>query len=181
MRSDAAAHHARAEDGDTTDRLSHAGTIAQVLGCTSFMANDPFAPPPEEKRPLEPIEIEKEWGEEKAKRQATAVVADTPRPTRSHTWLWLVLGVIVAAVIAVGVVVQMQAKTKPAARAVAEGTVEIEIRSNVPAQIKVDGHNAGKTPMTVHMQKGTTPVQIENGKQIKSVVPDHDQVVDFTR
>lgn len=149
------------------------------------MANDPFAPPPEDKRPLENIEIEKEWGEEKARKQATAVVADSPRPERrSNTWIWFVLGVVVAGIIAVGVVIQLKAgkhEDDHGRLPATEGTVGIEIRARPPAEIKIDGHKAGKTPLTLHVQKGTTPVQIDNGKQIKSVIPDRDQVVDFTR
>ena len=141
------------------------------------MSNDPFAPPPEDNKPLE---IEKEWGAEKAQKQATAVVHEPPK--RSNTWLWVALGVIVAGVIAAGVVVQLHAK-QPRSRALpaTEGTVGIEIRANPPAQIRIDGNKAGKTPLTLHVRKSTTPVQIDNGKQTKTVIPDHDQLVDFTR
>lgn len=141
------------------------------------MAHDPFAPPPEDNKPLE---IEKEWGEQKAQKQATAVVHEPAR--RSMRWLWIVIGVIVAGVVAAGVVVQLHAK-KPQARSLpdTEGTVGIEIRANPPAAIRIDGHKAGKTPLTLHVRKSTTPVQISNGRQTKSVIPDHDQLVDFTR
>lgn len=141
------------------------------------MAHDPFAPPPEDNKPLE---IEKEWGEEKAQKQATAVVHEPPK--RSNTWLWIAIGVIVAGIVAAGVVIQLHAK-KPASPVTRDtgGTVGIEIRANPAAMIRIDGHKAGKTPLTVHVQKSTTPVQIDNGHQIKTVVPDHDQLVDFTR
>jgi hypothetical protein len=146
------------------------------------MANDPFAPPPEDKRPLAPIEIEKEWGEEKAKRQATAVVHGRAAG-RSKAWIWAVIGVVVAGVIAVGVVVQMHAKPKDNYGTLPEtpGKVRIEIRANPKAMIKIDGKKAGATPLSLYVTKSTTPVQIDNGKQIKSVIPDHDQLVDFTR
>jgi hypothetical protein len=147
------------------------------------MARDPFAPPPEDEPPVQPVEIEKEWAEEKARKQATAVVADTPKPDRrSNTWLWVALGVIVAGVVAAGVVVQLHAKQPPARELPAtEGTVSIEIRANPRAPIRIDGHKAGMSPVTLHVRKGTTPVQIDNGKQTKSVIPDRDQLVDFTR
>lgn len=145
------------------------------------MAHDPFAPPSEDNRPLE---IEKEWGEEKVAKQATAVVHDAAPPKRSNRWIWVAIGLVVGGVLAAGIVVQLNANkhhvdhgTLPAT----EGSVAIEIRSGKPAVIRIDGSKAGKTPLTLHVRKGTTPVRIDNGTETKTVIPDHDQRIEFTR
>jgi hypothetical protein len=128
-----------------------------------------------------PLEIEKEWGEEKAHRQATAVVHDAA-PKRSNTWIWVLIGVVVAGVVAAGVVVQMKAKPAhtSAAQPATEGKVRFEIRANPPAMITIDGKRAGKTPLSLYVSKGTAPIGISNGRQTKAVIPDQDQLIDFT-
>ena len=143
------------------------------------MAHDPFAPPPEDNKPLE---IEKEWGEQKAHKQATAVIADTPPKKKSLAGLWLALGVVVAGIVAAGVVVQMKAKPvhTSSAEPPTEGKVRFEIRANPPAMISIEGKRVGKTPLSVYVAKGTSPIGISNGRQTKAVIPDHDQQIDFT-
>jgi len=145
------------------------------------MADDPFAPPPEDKRPLE---LEKDWAQEKAAKQATAQIHEPPRPNRGKLWIWVAIGVVVAGVLAAGIIVQLRANKHHGSESqlpATEGMVGIEIRAKAPAMITIDGHKAGKAPLTLHVRKGTTPVEISNGRQTKSVVPDHDQLIDFTR
>lgn len=147
------------------------------------MPDDRFAPPPEDKGP---VELETEWGREKAAKQAATARAHAPR----RVWkLGLTLAIVVgvAGLVTAGVIVQRHSKpadgTATASRT--EGTIGIQIRSNPAAQIRIDGNKAGKTPLTVHMRKGTQQVRIEaliNGKtQTKLIVPDQDQDVGFTR
>ncbi len=91
---------------------------------------------------------------------------------------------LAAIVVAVGIVVAIVLATREeAAPDKREGTTGIEIRAKPPALIKVDGHSVGKSPVTVHVPASTTPLRIEavrkGGAQSRSVVPDHDQLVDF--
>jgi hypothetical protein len=62
-------------------------------------------------------------------------------------------------------------------------TVEISIRSTPPAEVAIDGRRAGRTPLTLELRRDTHPVVIEatlDGKpQLRSVVPDRDQVIRF--
>jgi PEGA domain-containing protein len=131
------------------------------------------------------MEIEEEWAKEKAQRQAVSTIA-RPRKPRGKLWLVTLIVLVVGGVITAGVIVQMQAKpTAPSTLPRTEGTVGIQIRANPAAMIRIDGHKAGKTPMTVHMQKSTRQVRIEadmGGRvQTKLIVPDQDQDVGFTR
>jgi len=133
-----------------------------------------------------PIDIEPEWAKEKAARQAVETVADTPKRSRWKLGVTLAIVLVIAGVITAGVIVQRHShhdETGSVPRT--EGTVGIQIRANPAAVIRIDGHKAGRTPLTVHMQKSTHQVRIEAdiaGKtQTKLIVPDQDQDVAFTR
>ncbi len=130
----------------------------------------------------DPIELEKEWAEEKAHKQATATLAEPPQ--KSKTWIFVGIGVLVAALVAAGVLVQMNAKSKETVTRDLGGTVGIQIRATPRALIMMDGHKVGWTPLTVHVKKSASQLKIEaivNGKtQSKLVTPDQDQDVAFT-
>jgi hypothetical protein len=131
------------------------------------------------------MEIEEEWAKEKAERQAVSTMASPPRKPRGKLWVIALIVLVVGGIVTAGVIVQMHSKRAPdAAAARREGLIGVQIRANPPAIIRIDGHKAGKTPMTVHLKKGTQQVRIDaeiGGKtQTKLIVPDQDQDVGFT-
>jgi hypothetical protein len=134
-----------------------------------------------------PVELEPEWAKEKAARQAVETVADTPRPKqRWKLGLTVAIVVVVAGLITAGVIVQRRSHHDDYGSVPKTvGTVGIQIRANPPAVIRIDGHKAGKTPMTVHMPKSSRQVRIDadigGTTQTKLIVPDQDQDVGFTR
>jgi hypothetical protein len=133
-----------------------------------------------------PVDIEPEWAKEKAARQAKETVAGTPKRPRWKLGLTLAILVFVAGLITAGVIVQQHSHHDDSGSLPrTEGTVGIQIRANPAAMIRIDGHKAGRTPLTVHMPKSTKQVRIEAdiaGKtQTKLIVPDQDQDVAFTR
>jgi serine/threonine-protein kinase len=133
------------------------------------------------------LELEKEWGQEKATKKATAVVhgsARASRNTKSMGWIGLVIALVVAGVVTAGVITQLHSNKHHddyGKLPETPGTIGIEVRSRDPAMITIDGHKAGSAPLTLHVPKGTTPIEISNGKTLQSVIPDHDQMVDFSR
>ncbi len=66
-----------------------------------------------------------------------------------------------------------------------DGTVEIEIHARPAGSISMNGHPAGHTPLTLHVQQSDTAVTIEavlRGRHFtKLVTPDHDQRIDFPK
>ena len=134
-----------------------------------------------------PIELEPGWAKEKSDRQASSTVADTRGPKRWKLGVTLAIVVVVAGVITAGVIVQRHHKDEGFTAVVPrpEGMVGIQVRANPAAQIRIDGHKAGKTPLTMHMHKSTQPIRIEavigGTTQTKMVVPDQDRDVTFTR
>ena len=135
-----------------------------------------------------PIELEPGWAKEKSERQATSTVADPPRgPKRWKLGVTLAILVVVAGLVTAGVILQRHHEDDSFTEVVPrpQGMVGIQIRANPAAQIRIDGHKAGKTPMTLHMHKSTKPVRIEadigGTTQTKLIVPDQDQDVGFTR
>ncbi len=144
------------------------------------LTSSAFAPP---RKPELGLELEREWLDEKAARQA-------PRPPPPRRWgliIGAIAGVLLVAAGAVAVVTVARQKraTEKVERHVpgAAGTVEIDIRSIPPAPIAIDGRPMGKTPLTLQLPRGSKPVVIEatmDGKtQAVSAVPDHDQVIRF--
>jgi hypothetical protein len=134
-----------------------------------------------------PIELEPGWAKEKAARQEVETVAGKKPKQRWKLGLTLAILVVVAGVITAGVIVQRRSTSGDYTATVpgSPNTIGIQIRSNPAAQIRIDGHKAGKTPLTVHMPKGTKQVRIEaligGTTQTKLIVPDQDQDVAFTR
>lgn len=130
----------------------------------------------------DPIELEKEWADEKAHKQATATLAEPPQ--KSKRWIFVGIGVLVAAVVAAGVLVQMNAKPRERVTRDLGDTVGIQIRANPRALIMMDGHKVGWTPITIHVKKSASQLKLDaivGGKtQSKLVTPDQDQDVAFT-
>ena len=74
-------------------------------------------------------------------------------------------------------------------------SVKIEIRSRPPATVRMNGAKVGKTPLSLTVPRGTTPIELDArydkkkhvGKdvevveqvEVQKVVPDQDRVVDF--
>ena len=128
------------------------------------------------------MELEKEWAEEKAHKQATATLAEPP--PRSKAWIFVVIGVLVVGLVTAGVIVQMHNTAKVNSTRDLDGTVGIQIRANPRALIMMDGHRVGWTPVTIHVKKSASQLKIDaivNGKtQSKLITPDQDQDVGFT-
>jgi hypothetical protein len=131
----------------------------------------------------DPIELEKEWADEKAHKQATATLAEPPR-RRSNTWIFVGIGLLVAALVTAGVLVQMHSTAKDRGTRDLAGTVGIQVRANPRALIMMDGHKVGWTPVTIHVKQSSSQIKIDaiqNGKtQSKLVTPDRDQDIGFT-
>jgi hypothetical protein len=106
----------------------------------------------------------------------------------------LIIGLVAAMVAIVAVVVVVIASgsaENPAppprhAKQMPEGanTVEIEVRAKPRATISFDGHNAGTTPLVLHVPRSTSAIEITavliGHTRTKTVTPDHDQTIDFT-
>lgn len=58
--------------------------------------------------------------------------------------------------------------------------VAIRIIAREPTEVSIDGHAAGKTPLTLQRPKGTQPIVIAAPGATKQIIPDHDQVVDLS-
>ena len=66
----------------------------------------------------------------------------------------------------------------------AQGSVQIELRTSRPAQLRVGGRPLGTAPRLIDVPTSTTPIQLQadygRGRVItRSVVPDKNQVVDL--
>lgn len=112
----------------------------------------------------------------------------------------LVAGVgIVAAAIAT-VIILAASPTKKSQQYDPGSQVKIELRGKPVARLKMNGKSIGKTPMTIVVAKGTQPIELEATftinkiafggdpskakktevfRQVKTVVPDAEQAVDF--
>ncbi|MDB4957859.1 MAG: serine/threonine protein kinase [Myxococcales bacterium] len=119
-------------------------------------------------------------------RQARRDARNRPPPKRPLKVMGIVAALIAVGIVTTGIVMIMKQQKAPRHHAelpMTEGTVSIELRSNPPAQIRIDGNKAGKTPLTLHIPKSAKPVMIEAvlmGHPItKQVIPDRDQTVDF--
>lgn len=134
-----------------------------------------------------PIELEPGWAKEKAARQEVETVAGKKPKQRWKLGVTLAILVVVAGVITAGVIVQHRSKGDDYTATVPrpDSTIGIQIRANPAAQIRVDGHKAGKTPLTIYVKKSTQQLRIDalmgGTTQTKFIVPDQDQDVGFTR
>ena len=58
--------------------------------------------------------------------------------------------------------------------------VSIRIVAHDPTEVTIDGHPAGKTPLTLERPRTTRPIVIAGPRGATQVVPDHDQTVDLS-
>ncbi len=145
-----------------------------------------FAPP----RPSSaPLELEGAWVRAK---ESKIDAAKHARPPQRSLKIWGV----VAAVVAVGVVTTVvviigtqsagapKPKISPENQVPAtSNTVSIEVRATPAVSVTFDGHKAGRTPLTLHIQKSTREVilggVVEGHPVTRTIVPDRDQTVEL--
>jgi hypothetical protein len=109
------------------------------------------------------------------------------------------IAVVVASLAAIAglvIVIVVVAARDVASSQPAVDQVRIEIRSMPAATIAIGRRTLGTTPLSIYLPSGTQPVEIDavmeeirytlRGKRVRnerqltrSIVPDHDQVVDF--
>jgi hypothetical protein len=92
----------------------------------------------------------------------------------------LVLTVAVMAAATVAIVMIATHPRVPAPWLGGGGGVSIRVIAHEPTEVSIDGHAAGKTPLTVQRPKATQPIVIAAPHATKQVIPDHDQVVDLS-
>jgi hypothetical protein len=91
----------------------------------------------------------------------------------------IMLGVVTA------MVVVMSGGTKSAQHGppASADLIEIEVRSKPRARVYYNLRDVGMSPITLHVPRGTTPIDLAmslKGKSlIRHVVPDHPQTIDF--
>jgi serine/threonine-protein kinase len=143
-----------------------------------------FAPPARNGEVI----LEDEWQREKAAKQEAA---NQPPPKRPRKLWGIVIAVVMLAIVVTVVVIIATAPGEPPrARRMSQQipetahTVSIEVRTKPRGVVTFDGHKAGMSPITLHMPKNTTSVEIGTvllgHKLTKSIIPDHDQTIDFT-
>lgn len=147
-------------------------------------SGDAFEPPRADGE--KPLELDSKWQQEKA---AKANFANQPPPRRPFKLWGFVIAVALVAIVATAVVklgTSAGEVRTPRAHPLPEtaNTVSIEIRTRPPGQIVIDGRNAGTAPVTLHVTKGTKPLNISTSLEghpfSRSIVPDRDQTIDFT-
>jgi hypothetical protein len=150
-----------------------------------------FAPPHEAEeealgveRSTRAIRIERQWQHDKVAKQVAAATPPPPPPRRIAGVVAAVaaIAVVIAAVV---VILRYQHLPPPERPGVIHGTsrgsaVSIRITASAPIDVTVDGHPAGKTPVTLQRPPSTQPIQITSEHATKQIVPDHDQIVDLS-
>jgi len=115
---------------------------------------------------------------ERARAQAAVgpavAVAPAARPRRQLGGVMVAVGLIVAT--AVGLAAFALHRRAP--RAHGPG-VEIRIVAPSPVDVMIDGHAAGRTPLTLQRPAGTQPILISAPHVVRQIVPDHDQLVEL--
>jgi len=143
-----------------------------------------FRPPPElidtpigVERSTRAIRIENQWQRERDAKQAAAALPPPAPPRRPIGGIVAAVGLIAAAAIGVFAIVRLP---KEAAPARADHGVSIRIIARDPTDVAIDGHAAGKTPVTLQRPRGTQLLVITTAQQARQVIPDHDQVIDVS-
>jgi hypothetical protein len=144
-----------------------------------------FAPPPERE-----VRITLDYSSHAPNHGSASremIARDSPR-TAGPGWLGRLLSVLVVGGMVAGGLWFFVLRDEPDANeagAARIDTVSIEIRAKRPAAIRIDGVRVGQTPLTIHQPRGSTPIAIdaEIGERTvrRSVAPDRDQTVDFSR
>lgn len=109
---------------------------------------------------------------------ARVPVAMVAKPRAPIGGVVAAVGLIAAVAVAIVVIVQ-QPSSKPAASVT--GGVSIRIVAPTPTEVKIDGHTAGKTPLTLRRPTSAQPIVIAAPGTTKEVIPDHDQVIDLSK
>jgi hypothetical protein len=124
----------------------------------------------------EPPELDPQWVAEKEAKQA-AYAAEQDRKPPSKLTAWLILGgVMVAGLVVIGFLIMQR---QPNAKGEALEGVELTVTSKLPGvPFTVDGAKAGKTPQSLKIKSSRTkPIVIKGNGVVKTVTPDHDQVI----
>lgn len=158
-----------------------------------FAPNEPraagrFAPPAE--LADEPLGVERSTRAIRIANQreldAATVAARPPRLARPspapsgaaiapRSYTGVLVGVLAILAVAAGLYVfARRAPSPPPAHA----GVSIRIVAPAPTAITIDGHAAGKTPITLQRPRGARPITIAAPGFVREVTPDHDAVID---
>lgn len=92
---------------------------------------------------------------------------------RSHAGV--LFGVLAILAVAAGLFVFLRPPRPPPAHP----GVTIRIVAPTPTAITIDGHAAGKTPLTLQRPRGATPITITAPGLVRQLVPDRDAVLDL--
>jgi hypothetical protein len=138
------------------------------------------------------VKLEEQWVREKHAKQEAAR-RPPPKPPR------MLLGVVIAVLLmaSAGAAIYFVARSPEKPEAPASQTVRIEVRSMPAMDIAKDGRHIGRTPLSFLVSKSKDPITLQadwveqrvyqaGRRQVprtatKTVVPDHDQTIDFTR
>jgi hypothetical protein len=96
-------------------------------------------------------------------------------PPRSHAGL--LVGILAILAVAAGIFFVVRRTPPPATP---HAGISIRIIARSPTAITIDGHAAGKTPLTLQRARGTQPLTIAAPSFVKQIIPDHDQVIDVS-
>jgi hypothetical protein len=107
-----------------------------------------------------------------APRPATA----PPAPRRPIGGVVLAIALVAAAAAGVVMIVR-HPRAQPTEHG---GGVSIQIRARAATEVTIDGHPAGKTPLTLQRARGTRPIIIAAPGATRQIIPDRDQVVDLS-
>jgi hypothetical protein len=123
------------------------------------------------------IRIENQWERDKVAKQAAAALPPPPPPRPPIGGI--IVALVAMAVVALGVVavVRLPKQAEPPR---ADAGVSIRIIARDPIDIAIDGHAAGKTPVTLQRSRGTELIVITSAQGARQIVPDHDQVIDLS-
>lgn len=123
----------------------------------------------------EPPELDPQWVAEKEAKQAAYAAQQAKPPSRATAWLILGGVMVVGVLVFVFLIMQRQ----PVAKGEQLEGVELTITSKLPnVPFTVDGAKAGRTPQSLKIKGNRTkPLVIKGNGVVKSVVPDHDQIV----
>jgi hypothetical protein len=106
------------------------------------------------------LELEEEWSKQKAAKQEAGREMKPPQKSRKPLIVALV-GVAVAGLL-VAIVIAAGSESGPEPSTSSSGDkVRIEFRAMPPAEIRVDGKNVGKTPMSLQFPKSNQEIRVE--------------------
>jgi hypothetical protein len=135
------------------------------------------------------VQLEAEWGPEKAARQAAA---RQPPPRKSRTGLLIALVGLVTAGAMVAVVIYAGDE---APKSGSGDQIKLEMRGMPSAEIRIDGKKVGTTPLALSYPRSTKQIVVEARmirhlvkrgaerndvyKEVRTITLDRDQLLDF--